>query len=138
MACSRLIDPPDKAMKFDLEEMESDDAQWYMGLPQLDDHVGSMANLRSQGGLKDSTFSQTKKNERVPRQKERRKAKPGKPATKVVSIQEVSDESASEDEDLVSYEKPDTDASDSEEDPTLIQRSKPNAPVWVSFPTAIY
>jgi telomere length regulation protein len=54
-----------------------------------------------------------------------------KPHTKVMAIEEISDESEAEDEDLMMYEKPDTDASDSEEDPTLVQRSKPRPPVSV-------
>jgi telomere length regulation protein len=48
-----------------------------------------------------------------------------------MAIEEISDKSEAEDEDLMMYEKPDTDASDSEEDPTLIQRSKPSPPVSV-------
>ena len=31
--------------------------------------------------------------------------------------------------DLVPYQKPDSDASDEDEDPTLVQRNRPNAPV---------
>src|SRR5436190_15432411 len=42
MSISRLIDSPDKVMKFDLEEMESSEAQWYMGLTNVEDNVGSV------------------------------------------------------------------------------------------------
>ena len=100
-----------------------------MDLPQLDDHVGSIANLENLADLKSPGSSQAKKKDRGTPLKKSRKPKSERPATKIVSVQEVSEDSESEDEDLVSYEKPDSDPSDSEEDPTLIQRSKPNAPV---------
>ncbi|KAJ8121666.1 hypothetical protein ONZ43_g1943 [Nemania bipapillata] len=46
-------------------------------------------------------------------------------------IEEVVDNEEQEDPDLVPYAKPDSDAEDSDDDPTLINRDKPKAPVYI-------
>ena len=126
MAISRLIDSPDKVMKFEFEEMESE-ALWYMSLTMVEDRVGSIKDLTP------SRITQSYESAQIPQKITRSKGMASKPSqpnqktSKIISIETISDGSGSDD--FVSYEKPDTDASDSEEDPTLIQRSRPNAPV---------
>lgn len=68
--------------------------------------------------------------ERNPVQTDPPKRRPQAESSKVISIEEVDDDSESED-DLISYQKPDDDPEDSDEDPTLINRSKPKAPVYI-------
>src|SRR5689334_13928054 len=46
MAISNLVEPTDKAMKFDLEGFETEEAEWYLGLTRIDDKIGSIKDLR--------------------------------------------------------------------------------------------
>lgn len=129
MALSKLTDAPDKVMKFELKGEENDEASWYQSLVAVEDRIGQPSDLTKLGNNK-TVFdegaakpSQRRKPNRGPNQSLRSDQN----RSKIISIEEVSDES--EAEDLISYEKPDSDASDSEEDATLIDRSKPTAPM---------
>lgn len=124
ISLSKLVDPADKAMKFDLEQMESEEALWYMNLTNVKDEVGSISDLKH----KISPYAPKKSKHQGRKAPQVDQPKSSQATSKVLSIEEVSEES---DGDFLSYEKPDTDASDSEEDPTLINRSKPNSPVYV-------
>lgn len=127
MAISRLIDAPDKVLKFTFEEMESNEAIWYLGLTNIKDQVGSVMDLipgvRSQIYVSAQNLREVTKLSGVAD----RPPLSSQKASEIISIETIPDDSESDG--LVSYEKPDTDASDSEEDPTLIERSKPHAPV---------
>lgn len=120
---SALIEEPDKALKFDLEEMKSDEAYWYLGLTKLKDEVGSPDSI--------STLQEAQSVRTEPTgPKFSTKSKPSRQGTsKIVAIEEIKDSDEEEDDDLIPYEKPDDDTYDSDEDPTLIQRNKPTAPV---------
>jgi telomere length regulation protein len=130
-AISQLIEEPGKAMRFDLEEMESTEAEWYLSLTRTEDSIGSLEPIKLRENVtavsgqklnKGSTFTSSS----------RPFKKAGQTATsKIVAIEEISDsdEEEDEDEDLIPYEKPDEDPSDSDDDPTLVQRNKPTAPV---------
>ncbi|KAL3489485.1 telomere length regulation protein-domain-containing protein [Aspergillus germanicus] len=132
-AISQLIEEPGKAMRFDLEEMESTEAEWYLSLTRTEDCIGSLEPIKMRENIaavselklnKGSTFSSSSRPFR----------KAGQTATsKIVAIEELSDsdEEEDEDEDLIPYEKPDEDPSDSDDDPTLVQRNKPTAPVYI-------
>ncbi|KAE8319412.1 telomere length regulation protein-domain-containing protein [Aspergillus transmontanensis] len=129
MSISQLIEQPGKAMKFDLEEMEGDEALWYFNLVNTQDSVGSFKSIvptdsvtKSQQPAKSSSTSATAT----------RKSPPLRTA-KIVAIEEIESENeeSEEDEDLIPYEKPDEDPYDSDEDPTLVQRNKPTAPVYI-------
>ncbi|EER43136.1 conserved hypothetical protein [Histoplasma capsulatum H143] len=124
ISLSKLVDPADKAMKFDLEQMESEEALWYMNLTNVKDEVGSISDLKH----KTSPYAPKKSKHQGRKAPQVDQPKSSQATSKVLSIEEVSEES---DGDFLSYEKPDTDASDSEEDPTLINRSKPNSPVYI-------
>ncbi|GAA82186.1 hypothetical protein AKAW_00301 [Aspergillus luchuensis IFO 4308] len=125
---SQLIEQQGKGMRFDLEEMESDEAHWYLDLAKLHDSIGSIESIESLRGPPATTEKDTKNrtsSTNMPK-KDTRKAK-------IVAIEEVndSDQEDEEDEDLIPYEKPDEDPSDSDDDPTLVQRNKPTAPVYI-------
>ncbi|KAJ5513647.1 hypothetical protein N7463_003199 [Penicillium fimorum] len=126
---SELIEQSDKVLKFDLEEMRSEEALWYLNLTKVEDKVGSPESI------KELQQSLPAKPELVcPKPTQKPKAQFSRHHTsKIVAIEEVddSDEDEDDDDDLIPYEKPDDDAYDSDDDPTLIQRNKPIAPVYI-------
>lgn len=132
MAISNLVEPTGKAMKFDLEEFETEEVDWYLGLTSVIDKIGSVQDLgsltlenRKLRGPGKPLKPQVEQIKRTPPRAAIRKE-----SSKIVAIEEVSDDDIdmSEDE-FIPYAKPDSDASDSEDDPTLVQRNKPTAPV---------
>jgi telomere length regulation protein len=129
-AISQLIEEPGKAMKFDLEEMESDEAVSYLDLVKKTDRVGSLDYIKI-------SKEQTPNEPRSPAQRPSSSRTEGVRASnaqsvKIVSIEEIGDsenDENEEDDDLIPYEKPDDDPSDSDDDPTLVNRNKPTPPV---------
>ena len=125
-AISEIIEQQGKGMRFDLEEMESDEAIWYLDLAKRNDSVGPIESITSLKEPAKPAETQTKK------QSASRTSTPKQPnirTAKIVAIEEIDEDEDEEDEDLIPYEKPDDDASDSDDDPTLVQRNKPTAPV---------
>lgn len=111
-------------MDFKTGELGSDDAQWYKSLITVHDTIGSLELLKS-GSLA-----------KIPAKRpSTRKPPPAKHPTcsnsKIIAIEELGSGEESEDDDLVPYDKPDSDAEDSDEDATLVTRNKPTAPVYV-------
>ncbi len=132
-AISGLVDPPDKRMKFSSEELTNAEGQRYINLPGIQDSIGSTGNLKRKNtpnkqlvfrGATASAIQQVphaSSSSRVSKE------------SRIISIEEVESESdPEENDDLPTYAKPDSDASDSDEDPTVINRDKPTAPVLVS------
>lgn len=126
MSLSKLVDSSDKAMRFELEDTESEQATWYMRLCEADDKIGSIRDLIKLNQNEEK--AQPLRLNKHPKIKHNAaKKRPTEDRSKVISIEELSEQS--DDSDLIIYEKPDTDASDSEDDPTLINRTKPSPPV---------
>ena len=115
-------------MKFSVEEIDLADGKWYRNLVTIQDAVGSIEDLKFDSSLAKkvpaSEYQRRKSNQKTKKSSTKTEA-----ASRIVAIEEVDDESESEDDDLVAYEKPDSDVSDEDEDPTLVQRDKPTAPV---------
>lgn len=44
-AMSSLVDPEDKRMNFNMEELESDDSKWYKSLVTIHDSIGTLSSL---------------------------------------------------------------------------------------------
>ncbi|ETN36982.1 uncharacterized protein HMPREF1541_07970 [Cyphellophora europaea CBS 101466] len=127
-AVSRLVDGPEKAMSFGVDELEADESQHLLDLVNIKDEVGSIQKLRTQ----DYTPKPDPIESNIlPRVKVRRSTRPQQ--SKIIAIEEIEDDPGeeSEDEDLIPYQKPDEDPSDSDDDPTLINRDKPSAPVYI-------
>ena len=128
-AISALVDPPDKRINFSMEGASKDKAIQYQQLTETYDVVGSLEALKPavpQGGTPLATRKNTES------QKVTRTTSNGQlgKTSKIISIQELSDDSTSEDESLPVYDRADFDEDDEEdEDPTLVQRNKPTAPV---------
>ncbi|KAK0728974.1 telomere length regulation protein-domain-containing protein [Apiosordaria backusii] len=128
-ALSNLVDKGDKRLNFDTEKEFEDMAIWYRGLTQVADEVGTTEALFESPP---TAFSKKKtaslKAEKAAQAAPRRPAQP--PQTGFI-IEELSDEEGPEEDDLVPYAKPDSDEEDSDDDPTLIRRDKPKAPVYI-------
>lgn len=123
-AFSELVDPKDKRMAFSTDEMDSSDGQWYRSLIGVYDTLGSIEDLKS--ASTPLTESSPLPSRSI---KSARPKKPTQPSSRVISIEEIDNSSESEADDLPMYEKPDSDPDDDDEDPTLVQRDRPTAPV---------
>ncbi|KIW23226.1 uncharacterized protein PV07_11443 [Cladophialophora immunda] len=135
VAVSKLVDPPDKVMNFGVEEMEGEEAEQWMGLVNIQDAVGSLEQLPKK------IVEPLKKRplQKPPRISPRKRVstEPRPQASKIVAIEELSDSdgrpsAAEEEDDLRPYPRPDSDPSDSDEDPTLVNRNKPAPPVYIT------
>lgn len=127
-AISELVDPEDKRMVFGAEDLKGPDGLWYKGLTHVQDDIGSIQDLKvspvstTRATKNKKTTSATGKTVVSTKQ-----TKPGNATSKIISIEEI--EGSSDEDDFPVYEKPDSDPSDEDEDPTLVQRDKPTAPV---------
>ncbi|KAI9720016.1 MAG: hypothetical protein M1812_003142 [Candelaria pacifica] len=159
VAISELIDKPGKRMAFGTDELDTPDARWYKSLINVQDDVtgpletlNSLRNTDSKGvakitqpskeksrrvaapsvakGPKPSTANRNSLNSYSPSTSSK---VPSQPSSKIISIEEIEDDEDHEvsSEDLIPYEKPDSDPDDEDEDPTLVQRNKPKAPVYI-------
>jgi telomere length regulation protein len=131
MALSEIIDKGDKKMKFELEKSEENDFQWYRQLLRVNDPVGDPQDLApKQVAVKASSVAI----EQPIRKLEATAPKKIVAATNITGprIVEVLDDSEEdEDYDLKAYAKPDSDQEDEYDDPTLVERNKPKAPVYI-------
>jgi telomere length regulation protein len=130
-AISQLIEEPGKAMKFDLEEMEGDEATWYLSLVNPSDKIGSLDSIKIPKSMSKKPGPAAARAE-ARTSAARPLGKSNQCTTKIVAIEEIGnldEEDVDEDDDLIPYEKPDEDPADEDDDPTLLQRNKPTAPV---------
>ncbi|KAH7399295.1 telomere length regulation protein-domain-containing protein [Pyrenochaeta sp. MPI-SDFR-AT-0127] len=127
VAISKMVDKPDLQLKFDLDGSEAVEAKFYQRLTELEDGIGAIKDLKTED--KSGTLVKAFK------QKPRPRVKPSKaPAITEITgprIIEIVSESEDEDDDLITYEKPDSDPEDDGEDPETINRNKPTAPVYI-------
>ncbi|MCJ1378196.1 telomere binding protein [Xylographa soralifera] len=132
-AVSNLVDPPDKRMCFNMEGTSKDEMIKYQQLTEIYDSVGSLEELKMtapQMGAKLPKIM-TKGFQKVIGTTSKA---PSATASKILSIQELSDDSTSEDDSLLVYDRVDFDEEEEEEedeDPTLVQRNKSTAPVYI-------
>lgn len=125
-AISALVDADGKRMNFSAEDIDNADGRWYRSLTNVQDPVGSISDMRSTDSR---IVDHPKKNRGKPTKGESQTLVDKQSSSKIIAIEEVYDESESADDDLIAYQKPDSDASDEDEDATLVQRNKPTAPV---------
>ncbi|KAF1992096.1 hypothetical protein K402DRAFT_450218 [Aulographum hederae CBS 113979] len=147
MAISELVDKPDKRMVFESSEMQTDEAKWHRQLIYVNDTVGSFKDLQPSEPKPDqerTILSIRNRNGNIhqqqkpqiksdgPSAKNTRKAGTNQSIPQGLRIVELKNDEESEgDDDLIPYGKPDYDPEDEEEDPTMIQRNKPVAPVYI-------
>ncbi|EXJ88295.1 hypothetical protein A1O1_05225 [Capronia coronata CBS 617.96] len=134
VAMSKSIDKPDKVMDFGVEEIQGEDAQRWLDLVNIRDSIGSLADLPKTEvppGKMKATSRSTK-----PARPKRVSVTSQPHSSKVIAIEEVdeTEHTGSDEEELGlrPYARPDSDPSDSDDDPTLINRNKPSAPVYIT------
>jgi telomere length regulation protein len=141
-ALSSLVDKDGAKMNFGTDDMQTEDAQWYLQLVYVNDNVGTLKDfnglLQTQGQLKQLS----KRDKKVPTPEEMPKLN-GKPlfgpprppvqteviGEKVTEVLDSDDEV--DDDDLKPCAKPDSDPEDSDDDATLVNRDKARPPVYV-------
>ncbi|KAJ3565713.1 hypothetical protein NPX13_g7403 [Xylaria arbuscula] len=125
---SGLVHGKETKLDFKMEEMGTEEADWYKSLVYVSDKAGPLDPLRTSTSL-----SQPNPPKEPFRLSKQQKAPPPKKSTTKTGfiIEEIQDDDEQEDVDLVPYAKPDSDVEDSDDDPTLINRDKPKAPVYI-------
>ncbi|KAI4232946.1 MAG: hypothetical protein LQ352_008292, partial [Teloschistes flavicans] len=131
-AVSELIDPPDRRMNFSSEEVTSSQGQRFLRLTKVHDPMGSIDDLQPARGVSVPKMSRNQKHLPVKVTKPPNNIGPSSTESKIISIEEIESESEDEDGGLPTYAKPDSDASDEDEDPTLVNRDRPTVPVYVN------
>lgn len=128
-AVSELVDPVDRRMNFSSEEVTGSRGQHYLRLTKVHDSLGSIDDLRPAERAAVPQISQNQKRLPVKGTQSSKDPKPPSTESKIISIEEIQSGSECEDDDLPTYTKPDSDASDSDEDLMVVNRDKPTAPV---------
>lgn len=135
MAISELVDKEASKLTFDVEDTKTPEAGWYLRLTKINDSAGSVEEMRKALNTTGDK-SLVSKTTASSRKAQASKAAKPKVAPKIQSdfqgprVMEVLDDD-DEDDDLVPYAKPDSDPEDEDEDPTLVNRNKPKAPVYI-------
>ncbi|KAJ4296139.1 telomere binding protein [Collariella sp. IMI 366227] len=122
-ALSGLVDKGDKRLNFKMEETDQGEGRWYKSLTEVSDKIGTLDPLRK------APIDIPCRKPQAERVSLHRPA-PQPPRTGFI-IEELSDEEGLEEEHIVPYAKPDSDAEDSDDDATLVTRNKPKAPVYI-------
>ena len=131
-ALSALIDNKAKKLDFHMDETDTEEAQWLKSLTAVSDAVGPMEPLLSRKRPDAPAPPRTARARPKPKAgKPHAQAKPSvaEPAPRAI-IEEI-DSSSDEDDEQFSPMAKGSDAEDSDDDPTLIQRNKPKAPVYI-------
>lgn len=122
---SKCVDEPGKVMNFKVEEMETTEVKDLLALVDVKDNIGVLNDLKIPKKPEESETSSKKRKIAPPKS-----PRSPKLTSKVLAIEEVSS-SSDDEEDLVPYRKPADDPEDSDEDPTLLNRDKPKAPIYI-------
>ncbi|KAI1264282.1 telomere length regulation protein-domain-containing protein [Xylariaceae sp. FL1019] len=130
-ALSGLVHGKDTKLDFKIDEMSTEDADWYRSLIQVSDNAGPLDPLRAIFASAEE-HTPKKQSARATRSAPIRPSKvPPKTGFIIEEVNDEGDGDEKEDVDLVPYAKPDSDAEDSDDDPTLINRDKPKPPVYI-------
>ncbi|KAI5366456.1 putative telomere length regulation protein [Septoria linicola] len=137
-AISSLVDKEGSRMSFGTDDMQSAEAKWYRELVRVNDQMGSTTDfgtlLESQSQVVTKRRGQ-KKTQELPILNGKQTFGPPRPPvqTEVIGekVTEILDDEEADDDDLKPYAKPDSDAEDSDEDATLVNRNKARAPVYI-------
>lgn len=126
VAISKMVDKPELQLNFALEGHEASEAKWYEWLTEVDDKLGNISHLKQP----DKSIATIKQ---APKKKITSKVSSNLAITEIQGprVIEVLTDSEDEDADLMVYEKPDSDPEDEDDDPTVINRNKPTAPVYI-------
>ncbi|KAF2498363.1 hypothetical protein BU16DRAFT_524484 [Lophium mytilinum] len=134
---SEIVDAPEKRMKFELDNIEAVDLKWHKQLTHVQDPLGNPSDLISPEKKRLETQNKPKqRSKKTQQQSEATAPKVSSKRTALDSGQTVGPRiveilDSSEDDDLIPYGKPDSDPEDEDDDPTMVQRNKPTAPVYI-------
>ena len=122
-AITSTASPEEKKLIFGGDEMNGEEAKRFLELVKVEDSVGPLQDLQS-------FFKKPKPRENVAKAlvKHKSEIKTSGTTSKIIAIEEIQS-SESDDDDLPTYAKPDSDPEDEDSDPELVQRDKPTAPV---------
>jgi telomere length regulation protein len=126
-ALSSLSDKGGKKLDFHMEETSQEEGMWYKRLTGVADQLGQAETLRRTA----SARTEPSRPDQHTTSSKNGPSRPSRPPPQGFVIEEVQDDEQSEEDDLVPYGKPDSDAEDSDEDATLVRRDKPKAPVYI-------
>lgn len=140
-AVSSLVDKEGSRMNFGTDEMESDEASWYLNLVKVEDRAGTLKDFNRLLQSRSETEKPTNRPKSTVKVDSGTTLN-GKPVfgpprppaqTEVVGekVTEIFDDDTEEEDDLKPYAKPDSDSEDSDEDATLVNRNKVRAPVYI-------
>ncbi|KAL9093887.1 MAG: hypothetical protein Q9165_003810 [Trypethelium subeluteriae] len=139
-AVSQLVDKGSAKLSFDVDELDTNEAKWYQQLTSVQDKVGDSTEIqgfleskwpKSEVTLKGTELvtkpnsKSIQKNSKSPTTTDEPRTTIQKPVTSRIQI--IDDD----DDDLIPYAKPDSDPSDDDEDPFLVTRNRPSAPVYI-------
>lgn len=129
---SALLDKKDTKLSFDMEDMETDEAEWYKSLPGVSDSLGPIDPILSATYITVVHSTKSTNRQRRPKLKQKPKPvpKPKAPVPLPKAVIEEIDSDSDEDDDLVPYAKG-PDPEDSDDDATLVQRNKIRPPVYI-------
>jgi len=135
MAISTLVDKDGQKMNFDIEDVKTEEAKSLMGLINVSDRISQLSDAVAYingpkpqpAGLATRPSTETEKPKINSGTKSRiTEMDHANSGPRVIEI--LSDD---EGDDLVPYSKPDSDPEDDDDDPTLVNRNKPRAPVYI-------
>jgi telomere length regulation protein len=136
VAISKMVDKPELQLNFEFEGDEAVEAKWYEALTKTDDKMGRIEDFKTakvgvvsgQRAMKHGDIKQA-----TQKTANKKSIRESSSQTEITGprIVELIDESSDEDDDLMPYEKPDSDPEDETDDPTEINRNKPSAPVYI-------
>lgn len=140
-ALSSLVDKDGSKLRFGTDDMATAEAKQYMGLIRVDDQPSGLEAfsklIENHEKSKQVKKAKTSQSDPMPKIDGKPTFGPVKPPEKKQTeiqgdrIAELSDTDTDSDDDLTPYAKPDSDAEDSDEDATLVNRDKPRVPVYV-------
>ena len=140
-ALSSLVDKEGSQMSFGTDEMQTEEAKWYLELVNVEDKIGTLQDFQALLQSMDKMIKLSKqptrqtKPDQMPKLNGKRVFGPPRPPvqTEVIGekVTELLDDESDEDDDLKPFAKPDSDPEDSDEDATLVNRNKARAPVYI-------
>ncbi|KAG5983783.1 hypothetical protein E4U55_007182 [Claviceps digitariae] len=142
-ALSMLQDSSAKKLDFHMEETDTEEAQWLKSLTKVTDSVGpagpillsapTLTAAKTQTSTSTMATS-TSKSQSQPKYKPKSKSKSmpvSQPAPRPIVEEIDSSDESSDDEHLQPMPDQGSDTEDSDDDPTLVRRNKPNPPVYI-------
>jgi telomere length regulation protein len=140
-ALSSLVDKEGTKLSFGTDDMQGAEADRYFALIKINDQPGTLGDflklVTEKPENKQSIVQRGGKPPAMPKIDGKPTFGPVRPPVKAQTeiegnqITEISDTDSDDDDGLMPYAKPDSDAEDSDEDATLVNRDKTRAPVYI-------